>query len=241
MTTQTPTAPSQAQPSPTKLRRGVVRIIVGAVLGGLGLWLLVGGLVGLTIHERDADGYYMTGERPFRTDAHAIVSAEEISGTGPDIFYGRAMVGPVRISGQADDPNRELFLGLGPADDVERYLDDVEHSELVDLNVWPFVVEYDERPGTSVPDAPGDQDFWISSAAGSGSITLDAELPGEDWRAVVMNADGSAAVDADLAVGATLPVLGWCLIACFAFGALLAVAGLIVIAFGLRAYRRPAR
>lgn len=217
------------------------RLAVGAVLACLGMWLLVGGLVGLMMHDPDADGFHMTGDRPFSTDAHAIVSAPEIGGTGPDVFYGRAMVGPIRITGEAGTPGDELFLGIGPADQVERYLDDVEHSELVDLNVWPFAVDYTERQGTSLPADPDDQDFWIESTSGSGPLTLETELPAEDWRAVVMNADGAASVEADLAVGATLPVFGWTLAVCFALGGLMAAVGLILLVSGLRAHPAPRR
>ncbi len=232
----TPVRPPSAAPPPR--RRGVVRMVVGALLAFVGLWALVGGIAGLVISShRDADGFYMTGERPFRTEGHAITSAEEVGGTGPDVVYGRAMVGPVRIVGQTGNPDQALFVGIGPADEVARYLDGVDHSEMVDLDVWPFVVRYDEHAGGAPATAPTEQDFWVESRIGTGPVLLQTDLPAGDWRAVVMNADGSAGVQADLAVGATLPVLHLLALAGLVVGVLLVAGGLVLFVFGLRAFR----
>ena len=49
---------------------------------------------------------------------------------------------------------------------------------------------------------PAEQDFWTASATGSGEQELDWEARGGRWSVVVMNADGTAEVDADVEVGA---------------------------------------
>lgn len=70
-----------------------------------------------------------------------------------------------------------LFIGIGPANDVRRFVDD----------------------GSLLP---ADQDFWVASASGT-DVDLDWNLEEGNWAAVLMNLDGSAGIDAT--VEAELP------------------------------------
>ena len=57
---------------------------------------------------------------------------------------------------------------------------------------------------------------------------------GGDWRAVVMAADGSRGVDAELSVGATFPDLDWLSGGLLAGGAVLLLVGGTLIYLGAR-------
>ena len=57
--------------------------------------------------------------------------------------------------------------------------------------------------------APADEPFWVASAKGTGTLALDWEPTAGDWRAVVMNADGSRGVTTELEFGARTSLL-WC-------------------------------
>ena len=119
-----------------------------------------------------------------RTPTHAIVSESADIETGGAEWALDSFLGTVRIRSESERP---VFVGIGPATEVDRYLDYVEHDVVTDLEDEPRY----SRAGGGEPDAPpGAQQFWVASTSGSGEQTLDGEPEDGDWRAVVMNADG---------------------------------------------------
>ena len=68
---------------------------------------------------------------------------------------------------------------------------------------------------------PGDSDIWTASASGTGDQQLTWDATSGDWVVVLMNADGSRDVAADVAVGATVPALGWLVAGLLAVGGVL--------------------
>jgi hypothetical protein len=88
---------------------------------------------------------------------------------------------------------------------VEDYLRNVGLDRISELDFDPFGVTYTTQPGDAVPTPPADLPIWVASSSGRGTKTLEwATEPGE-WSVVVMNADGSANVDANVAVAAKAP------------------------------------
>jgi hypothetical protein len=68
----------------------------------------------------------------------------------------------------------------------------------------PFDVTYTPHAGGPPGDGLAAQSFWVASDAGTGSRTLTWHVASGDWSVVIMNADGSSGIDADLGVAATL-------------------------------------
>ncbi|OWY61179.1 DUF4389 domain-containing protein, partial [cyanobacterium TDX16] len=99
-------------------------------------------------------------------------------------------------------------MGIGPEADVARYLDGVARAEVDDVRTDPFDVDYRHVEGGPPPGPPGEEDFWVASAEGSGSQQLEWELESGRWDVVLMNADGSRGVSADVALGAKVDWLG---------------------------------
>jgi hypothetical protein len=97
-------------------------------------------------------------------------------------------------------------VGIAPTEDVERYLTGVAHETVRDLTVVP---EYTATEGGAPATPPGNRDLWAASASGTGSQSLTFELESGDWTVVLMNADGTAGIDADVAAGAEVPALEW--------------------------------
>ncbi len=128
-------------------------------------------------------------------------------------------------------------MGIAPVAAVERYLDGVEYDEIEEWDcdvddIEP--VEYTTHEGAAVPNAPSTGGFWVVSASGSGDQTLDWRIESGEWAVVVMNADASSGVAADVRFGALAPsgldTLAWALFA-VGFVALLVGGWLLYLTF----------
>jgi hypothetical protein len=207
----------------------IVLVVLGVLLVLVGGSAAVGGAVLTWAHgtQRDADGFFTTATERFETVTHAITSEAVDLGTWPDRQGRLADLGDlatVRIR-VAPAVGGEVFVGIGPEDDVTRYLTGVAHAEVTEVDVRPFSVSYRYLPGTEVPAPPGEQPFWTASAQGTGVETLEWDLEPGRWTAVIMNADGSAGVGVDASFGAKAD---WIL----AVGLGLLIGGLLAVALG---------
>ncbi len=86
-------------------------------------------------------------------------------------------------------------------------------------------------------DPPADQTFWAASATGAGEQTLEWEPEDGSWSVVVMNADGSRGVAADLSIGGELDPLIWIAVGLLLGGGLFAAAAALAITAGVRRRR----
>ncbi len=64
----------------------------------------------------------------------------DVDVTGPDAIYANDLLGDVRITIESRNAETPLFIGIGPAGDVAKYLDGVGHTEVADFDVDPFKV-----------------------------------------------------------------------------------------------------
>ena len=136
----------------------------------------------------------------------------------------------VRVQGVATGSDT-LFMGIAPADAVAGYLDGVAHDE---ITAWESRADditdvvYTRNEGATDPAAPETKGFWVASVSGSGEQTLDWTIESGEWALVIMNADGSPGVSADVRFGvATLSVL-------FPIGLVSLVVGLVALVGGGR-------
>jgi hypothetical protein len=218
----------------------IAMIVIGSVLALIGLGLLAGGVaVAAASHSRDSAGFVTAGPAQVDSDAYAVaVPGIGVDVRGPDEAYARDLLGTVRIRATSDDPTRAVFVGLAPTRDVDAYLDGVGHDDVRDIDVDPARIDYTNHPGDGPASPPGEQTFWERSDAGTGTRTVSWELATGDWTVVVMNADGSAGVHADLDLGGTLPVLRAATIGLFVSGGLLLIGGVLLIVLPLVTRRR---
>ena len=101
-----------------------------------------------------------------------------------------------------------LFMGIAPVDAVAGYLDGVAHDEITDWDFFKNDIEdvvYTRNEGTTDPGALGAEGFWVASVSGSGEQTLDWTIESGKWVVVIMNADGSPGVSADVRLGVLAP------------------------------------
>jgi hypothetical protein len=211
---------------------GVIAVIsVGLIgLGAIALW---------GDSEKDAHGYVSTGYEQYTSSTRAITTQNldaDLDGLGEIADQGA--LGSIRLKA-APTMDAPVFVGIARTDDVTRYLKGTSHAVLTDVDYSPFRAEYARQGGAGRPAAPAKQSFWAASAHGSTTQTLTWDIQDGDWSVVVMNADGSAGVNAGISAGVELPWLGglgWGLVGGGTL--LLLVAGAITLVAAAPARRR---
>jgi hypothetical protein len=131
-------------------------------------------------------------------------------------------------------PGPDLFVGIGPSAEVDRYLAGVGYTHISDF--WTNRVEFIE--GDTPESSPATQAFWVASASGPGAQTVEWEPADGSWTVVVMNADGQpgiGVVATDL--GARLPALVWIAFGVVAAGVIFLVGGVLLISNAIRRSR----
>jgi hypothetical protein len=203
---------------------------IGSMLGLIGLSAVTGGTaLSLALAtQRDGSGYFTTSTEQFTTDAYAITSAEfNLGDPRPTHWWGRREAASVRVRATGAE-GVALFVGIAPERDVEAYLADVPHDDVTDVRFDPFVAQYrrEHGDGLQLPMAPQRQSFWVANSTGLGTQTVTWSIQPGRWAIVVMNADGSANVTADVNLGGRVHFL-----VPMAIG--LVVGGLVLAAVGI--------
>jgi hypothetical protein len=215
LTTQTPSYDSAGAARTGRIIGGGILATVGAVVAlGAGGVLALGG----------SDGTFGSGHRDVSTKTAALVSEPaKINGT-QDVTD--ALGHPsVRISADSVRADRNVFVGVGPKAQVDRYLAgapiDTEH----DFSVEPWNLDKTAREGTARPKPPATQSFWVAKSAGS-TAALDWKVRDGNWRVVVMNADGSRGVQTESQFAVQVPHLATAAL-------VMLILGLVVVGGGI--------
>jgi hypothetical protein len=215
--------------------RSVALIILGSVLGLVALAVLAGGggVLWADQTQRDSEGYFTGSNHRIVSGSYAVTHDDLKVDHLPGWVDGGKVV-RLRIAATSES-GRPLFIGIARERDADAYLANVAHSTLHDYDVDSSDQEYDAVGGTARPVPPASRQIWSASAIGSGSATLRWSLREGDWSVVLMNADGSKRVAADVKVGANIGYLGWVWAAMLVIGtALLAGAILLILRGGRR-------
>jgi hypothetical protein len=229
------TAPGPARPRSSWTAERVIGTVFASIAGLIGLALLVAGIAILAAFAfgRDDDGYFTTDRKQLDSVTHAITTQDIDLGADEADWAPDEVLGNIRIQVEGNEP---VFVGIGPDDDVDRYLGGVAHDELVDFHGAD--PEFDLKRGGAPRSPPGKQDFWVAESAGSGeqALTWDAEFG--RWTVVVMNADAARGIDAEADAGIKLDWAFWVGLGLFVVGLLMTVgAVLVVVLIGRRASR----
>ena len=222
------TPPNQAR-RPVGAR--IAALVSAALIAVLSLGLLAAAGWGLWGDSPKRDhGYISSGYHRYTSPAHAIATENlDVGLDGPLDLIDRSAYGSVRLT-VTPSSDKPVFIGIARSRDVDAYLARTSRDLVADLDLSPFRVEYDREPGNGRPVTPDPQHFWAASAQGSRTQTLTWDVADGNWSVVVMNADGSAGVDARVSAGAKLPWLtavGWGTLGAGVLG--LIIAGLISV------------
>jgi len=140
-----------------------------------------------------------------------------------------ADIGGLRVK-VTSPTGRPVFVGVAPQSAVDAWLAGTAHDQLT--GVTAGTARYDRTAGaTQAATNPAAQPFWLASATGSGTATLQWKVTDGEYAVVVANADGSPGVAVDARGAIQVPhmaALGGCLLTAGIVLGLIAV-GLIVL------------
>ncbi len=220
--------------------RRVILIVLGSIGVLFGLAVMAGGgfLLWADRTQRE-DGYLTTPSERFATPTYALTRTRlEVDTNGEGWVLNESWFGKVRIRGESP-AGKTLFIGIGPQAEVARYLGSVALANVQDLDFDPFRVTYLPVTGGAPQAPPTEQSFWAASASGVGTQTLTWKVRDGDWSVVLMNADGSRGVTADLDLGAKLSFLLWVGIGLLIGGVLVTGGSAALVVLAARTPRSP--
>jgi|tagenome__1003787_1003787.scaffolds.fasta_scaffold20327926_1 hypothetical protein len=180
----------------------------------------------------DRNGPLTTGSHSVSTRTTAIVtSVDDLEGTdGIATVLGRP-----RLHLDVHGSGTPVFIGVGHAADVERYLDGVDIDRVTDVDVDPFQLDVSHRAGDRVASPPATQSIWVARSTGTDPV-LDWKVRDGDYRIVVMAADGRPGFTVHASAAVHIPHLVALAIVALGLGILLlAVAALVVVRVARRA------
>ena len=212
----------------------IIALVVGCLLLLPALGLLVGGgaLAAVYAAARDDQGYVDASLDPLSTSSVAIRTDDVDFGSdasGPDDLFEALDVDlRLRVTSSNDKP---VFIGIARAGAVATYLAGTAHDVVADVSN-SGTVTYRHRAGDLDIAPPAEQQFWVRSAQGTGTLTLNWPVEAGRWSAVLMNADGSAGVSAEVEVGSKAGFVFPLAFALIGVGLVLLVVAVVLVLVG---------
>ena len=222
----------------------VLALIGGSLLALIALGLAMAGVLLVLAHgtARDSAGFYTSDTERFSTPTYALTSEGmqigDIHGDGADWALD-AIDATVRVrasqpagarSSSASPPSRRS-IATSPRSRTRRSAT----STAAPSPMTRCVAAAAPRPAV-----PANASFWAATATGPGTQALTWKPDVGRWAVVVMNADGSRRVAADVSVGAKTGVLLPIGIGLFALSLLVVIGAAALIALALREPSGPA-
>jgi len=223
-----------------KKKPSIALVVTGTIASLFAVGLLAigaGAFIGES--QKDSDGYLSTDTHQFESGTRALATENlDVDLDAGNWVLDTNDLGQVRLQVESRD-DKPVFVGIARTSDVEAYLQGVSHSTLTDVDTSPFEAKYDGHGGNRHPGAPGDSQIWVASEHGSGKQTLNWEIEDGDYSVVVMNADGSTGVDADISTGANIPFLDEIAWSAVGSGSFVLLAGIALLVMGIRRPSNP--
>jgi hypothetical protein len=217
------------------MARRVVLFVLGGVLLVIGALAAIAG--GALMALFGSNNTLSSGVQHVSTPTRALVSlADSIEGaSGAQTVVGNVRL---RITATPARAGQQLFVGIGPASAVDRYLSGVSHDVATDVSVTPFHLTLARHGGTATPRPPGSQSFWVAKASGN-HPALTWTVTSGSYQVVVMNANASPPVAFAGALDLTIPHSFAIGIGLLIGGIVLILIAIALIVLGARARPRP--
>jgi hypothetical protein len=201
-----PGDPTTGIPRQTSATGPITALIAGVLLLAPATGLGMGGSTLLTLdNARDPSGYVASPAFHLSSQTAAI-TAENLTITDADQWArGLGDVGGLRVT-VASPAGHPIFVGIASQSAVDEWLAGKAHDELTGL--IDGTARYHRAPGPlRAVSYPAGQSFWLATATGTTSATLQWNLADGSYAVVVVNADGSPGVAADVRGAAQVPHL----------------------------------
>ncbi|GAA1714280.1 hypothetical protein GCM10009745_73190 [Kribbella yunnanensis] len=191
---------------------GLLLTLIGLVVGVAGaaaaFWLV------------GPDNTISTGGRALTSDGVAVVTA-------PDLLDRHGPTLRVSVTGP-----KPVFVGIAQDLDVADYLNGAAHTRVIRYDVPSTISTQTMRGFEHKLTPPGDLDWWVAKSGGNGNQSIAWPMQDGRYSVVVMNADGTPAVDANVSFGIELH-------RSFGISLLILGAGIVALALGIAlAFRR---
>jgi len=213
----------------------VALIVLGSVVAALGVLAAIGG--GALMALFGSNNTLSSGVQHVSTPTRALVSpAGSIQGTSG----AQTVLGSVRLRFTATPTGtgHQLFLGIGPASAVNRYLGGANYDVATDVSVAPFHLTVARHRGSVTPAPPGSQSFWVAKASGY-HPTLTWTVTSGSYRVVVMNTNAAGPVAFAGGLDLSIPHSFGIGIGLLIGGIVFIVIGIVLIVLGARARPGP--
>jgi hypothetical protein len=211
-------------------------LIFGILLVFTSILLIIGGGIILAFDTgfKDDQGYYSTGSIPIESKSSAIITYPTDFQDEPDLYWEDQIPFSIKVEA-SNTSDKPIFIGIAHETDIMEYLKDVSYDKFEGFSSHPYTVHLNQIEGFNLPSNPETQTFWIASVSGIGTQSLNWDVRTGNYSLILMNADGSAPIDARVALGIKMPavfrVIG---IGLLSGGSILLIAGGIMIYFSLR-------
>ncbi len=207
---------------------GVLFAIAGAVSVAAG-----GFVLGLDRFHGASSGFVVTPGQALGSNGFALtipdVNGQLVAGWQRWALTQSAVT--VRVTGTSQLP-APIFIGVAPTPQASVYLSGVTRDRVTSIDLAEGAIDYEHVDGTRLPTPPGREGFWVAKTSGTGSRTLEWRLEEGDWAVVIMNADASAPVVAEVALAARFGIVKGLIAGLTAGGALLLGIGAALVVFG---------
>jgi hypothetical protein len=214
--------------------RTLARLLPGGALAVIGSLLALSG--GGLLAAFGTDGSLASGPHLLSTPASAIVSrVTSIKHTsGVASLIGQPTL---RLSASPVQGTSGVFVGIGPAADVNRYLAGVATEQVTDLNLDPYSMTGIRHSGRLNAAPPTTQRFWVAHASSTRTAAeINWKISDGQYRVVVMNTNGHGGFATTSTIGLTIPNIAIYAIAGLLLGLLIAGGGTALL---IRATSQP--
>lgn len=212
------------------MAKRVILIVIGVILFALGAVGAVGGGALMAIFGSDST-LTSDGDRVTTPTNALVVAMDDIKDTNGIA----SAVGDPTLRASVTSTGRPVFVGVGPADAVDRYLAGVPFDKVTDFDVDPFRLHTARQngPGIAQLTPPQEQTFWTVQSSGS-TASVNWKITDGSYRLVLINVDAGPSVTGDGTFSLRIPNLFSIGLTLLIVGAVVALVGVALLVLGVR-------
>jgi hypothetical protein len=223
---------------------GVLLLSVLLLITSFGL--IMGGTSLKSIQDimTDDEGFIMSNTRQLQVSSYAIVVEDmdfDIDPIALRWFETRGGFLRFKIVTTSNNPEKEVFVGIARYEDAYGYINSIEYHEIANFDLgWKNFgsgtsqIKYVLHPGETPASPPTIHSYWIIHGTQTGSQSLRWEPEAGRYYLVMMNADGSSGIDADVKIGVEIPFFAGIGNILLAAGVLIGFIGALILYFTIR-------